>query len=357
MNNTIYFDESGNTGQDMLNQDQKVFVLASVNYNDDEQETLKKIFKVDYEIHFKNLKNSNAGRKKIIEFLNHDLIKEDHIIVYTTHKEFNVAAQITDILIEHVMHHNGFDLYQHGRNIAYANWIFYFGNFYWNKTLYNRLITEFVDMIRSKSEESITSFYTTANELLSTIIKEKEIVQPIVDSQKHIIDIMQSIDKFSIDVTFSTFLVLCDNWYKKTKKKIDVRFDESNQIRHYNYYLEHTRAIALKTPKTIEIGFDSRKITFPPQINSLKLVDSIHEFGVQCADLIASAISFMYNNEAGRFVSFSKQIQQSKLLELTNYNTLWPTSDVSAEALNMAEGKGINPVDFLANTLRNIPNK
>jgi hypothetical protein len=97
-------------------------------------------------------------------------------------------------------------------------------------------------------------------------------------------------------------------------------------------------------------------MTFPPQIDSLKLVDSKHEFGVQCADLIASAIAFMYNNETGRFAPFSKQIKQSKLLALTNNNTLWPTDDVSAEALDMTEGEGINPVDFLANTLLNIKN-
>lgn len=41
MANTIYFDESGNTGQDMLNKDQKVFVLASVNFNEDQQNILK----------------------------------------------------------------------------------------------------------------------------------------------------------------------------------------------------------------------------------------------------------------------------------------------------------------------------
>ncbi len=349
MKNNIYFDESGNTGQDMLNEDQKVFVLASVDFNEDEQKILADIFDTGHEIHFKNFKKSSKGRKKILEFLNHSLIDESHIMVYTAHKEFNVAGQITDILIETVMHHNGLDLYQHGRNIAYANWIFYFGNFYWNKALYTRFITEFISMIRLKTEESINTFYTTTEELLDSV-KEKNVVQPIVESKKYISDIMQSIDKYSIDVTFSTFLVLCDKWYKQTKNKIDVRFDESKQIRHYNYFLEHSQKIAEKTPETVEIGFDSRKMTFPPQINSIEMVNSKEEFGVQCADLIASAIAFMYNNEHGRFAPFSKQIQQSKLLQLSNSHTLWPTDDVSAEALDMENGEGINPVDFITST-------
>ena len=353
MKNIVYFDESGNTGQDMLNKDQKVFVLASVDFNEEEQKKLIDIFGTNNEIHFKNLKKSGKGREKILEFLNHSLIDESHIMIYTAHKEFNVAGQITDILIETVMHNNGFDLYQHGRNIAYANWIFYFGNFYWSKDLYKRLLEEFIRMIRLKTEESINIFYKIAEELLDSV-KEKNVIQPIVESRKHISDIMRSIDKYSIDVTFSTFLVLCDKWYKQTKKKIDVRFDESKQINHYNYFLEHTRKISEISPETVEIGFDSRKMTFPPQINSMEMVDSRNEFGVQCADLIASSIAFMYNNEEGRFAPFSKQIQQSKLLELSNSYTLWPTNEVSAEALNMKNGEGINPVDFITSTfLRN----
>ena len=56
-NKIIYFDESGNTGQDMLNADQKVFVLASVNYNIEQLNQLKSIFDNNHEVHFKNLKN------------------------------------------------------------------------------------------------------------------------------------------------------------------------------------------------------------------------------------------------------------------------------------------------------------
>lgn len=347
---TIYFDESGNTGQDMLNKEQKVFVLASVNYNDKELEEIKEVFEMSDEVHFKNLKNSSTGRKKIISFLNHKLIQEEHIIFYVAHKEFNVCGQITDLLIETVMFENGFDLYRHGKNIAYANWIYYFGNFFWDKTLYQDLIEKFVNMVRVKNVEAVNSFYIIASKLLDSV-KEKSVVKPIVDSERYITKIMESIDKYSIDVTFSTFLVLCDKWYKKSKNKIDVKMDTSKQIEHYKHYIDHTEKIAKMSPEVIEIGYDIRKITFPPQINSLEMVDSKNEFGVQCADLIASAISFMYNNENGKFAKFSKEIQESKLLQLSNANVLWPTHDVSPKALGMEDGKGINPIDFMYNNL------
>ena len=66
------------------------------------------------------------------------------------------------------------------------------------------------------------------------------------------------------------------------------------------------------------------------------------------ADLIASAVAFAYNNEEGRYQKFSKQIKDSKLFQLSNAQSIWPTDDVSPEALGMEEGEGINPLDFLA---------
>ena len=356
MANTIYFDESGNTGQDMLNKDQKVFVLASVNFNEEQQNTLKSIFDLRHEIHFKNLKNSNAGRKKILEFINHPLITEEHMYAYVVDKEFNVAGQITNYLIETVMYNNGYDLYQNGKNIAYANWIYIFGNHIWDKTLYNKFINDFVSMIRAKSVESINTFYLTANELLDSI-EEKSVLLLIIESHKYIEEILSSIDKYSIDVTLSTFLVLCDLWYKSLKLKLDVRFDESKQIRHYNDYLQHSMALAAEDPELKEIGYDIRKMTFPPQINSLELIDSQNDFGVQCADLIASAIAFMYNNENGRQAPFSKLIQQSKLLDLSNFHTIWPTDNVSPEALGMTNNDGVNPLDFLADNMGDLIKK
>lgn len=347
MKNTIYFDESGNTGQDMLNQDQKVFVLASVNYNEEEQKEIKKLFEIDGELHFKNLKNSGAGRRKIEAFLNSKWITEEHIILYYANKEFATCGQVVNLLVETVLHHKGYDIYLQGRHIAYTNWLFYFGNFYWNKHLFQKFLESFVAMVRTKDQAAINNFYTLTEELYNQI-DEKDILKPVKESKEHIDEIMAAIDRYSIDVTFSTFLVLCDKWSKQLNEKIDVRFDQSKQLEHYNQYIEKTLELTNLNKTAIEIGYDNRKMTFPHQINSVELVDSLEEFGVQCADLIASAVAFAYNNEEGRSQRFSKQIKGSKLFKLSNAQCIWPTDDVSPEALGMTEGKGINPLDFLA---------
>lgn len=343
----VYFDESGNTGQDMLNKDQKVFVLASVNFNDLELKKIENIFGEQQELHFKNLKKSIAGRSKIIKFLNHELISEEHVMFYVAHKELNVCGQITDQLIETVMFHNGFDLNIQGNNILFMNWIFYFGNFFWDKELYDQFTGSFVQMIRVKDQLSIDTFYNTVEKLLDSV-EEKTVLEPVIESRKYIEEILESADKYTIDVTFSAFLVLCDRWYKLYGTPLDVKLDTSKQIDHYADYLEHTRKIAAASANKVEIGYDERTLTFPPQITKLEMVDSKHEFGVQCADLIASSLTFMYNNPTGKFAPFAREIMESKLLQLSNAHVLWPSDNESLAALSKRDAEGINPNDFLA---------
>ena len=66
----VYFDEAGNTGQDLLNVDQPVFGLAANNFDDDTADSLVSCLhsSQSQEAKFKNLKKTQAGQNKIIKF-------------------------------------------------------------------------------------------------------------------------------------------------------------------------------------------------------------------------------------------------------------------------------------------------
>lgn len=341
----IYIDEAGNTGQDLLNQDQKVFILSSNNFNDFEINELKAIFQDSNELHFVKLKRSKKGREAIVSFLNHRLITERNIISVVAHKEFITAAQIVDKLIEPVLFDRDIDIYKSGENISYANFIFYFGNFFWDKELYNNMINSFIKMIRSKDKNDIDNFYKVVLQLYNTDTNNKELIDLILLSKRQINRILENANKFTIDVTLSSFYVLCDLWFKKTTQKLDIIQDNSKQIETQNEFIEFTKSINIE-PR--EIGYGSRKLVFPTQINSLKLVDSEEFSGVQISDLIASSLAFMYNNSNPKQEKFVEQIKESKLLQLANNHTIWPTKEVALEEFNMETGEGENIIDFLA---------
>lgn len=354
----IYFDEAGNTGADLMNPDQKAFILCSNNYTNEECKVLLDLFDNDDELHFVKLKNSQKGRESIIKLLNHELVNEKKVSIYVAHKELATVAQIVDQLIEPVLYNHDVDIYKYGLNIQWINYIFYFGNFFWDKNKYRDLLNDFVSMMRIKDQDSINVFYNTAKKLLDDIDEEyKKLLKPLVASEKIIDNILSNVDKFTIDVTFSCFLVLCNNWYKNLNEKFDVICDNSKQIEHYSDYIEFVKN--LKIPIQ-EVGYGSRKMTFPTQINEVKLKDSEQEINIQISDIFASSLAFMYNNKNSKQEPFVKKIQESKLLGLENFNTMWPSSDITPEDLDMEDASGISVVDFLASQFiiqENKPNK
>lgn len=342
----IHIDEAGNTGQDLLNKDQKVFVLASNNFSATEFEALISLFENKTELHFKDLKNSDKGRQSIIQFLNHPLITERNIICVAIHKEFATVGQIVDQIIEPVLFEEGIDIYKYGENISLTNFIIDFGNFFWDKLKYENLLSSFITMVRIKTNESIADFYKNAKLLFSSLkSKEKDLIAPILDSKKQIETILEGIDKFTIDVTLSSFYVLCDLWHKKSGRMLNIYQDNSKQIAYYKEYIEFTKSLNISKQ---EIGYGSRKVVFPTQIEKMELVNSDSHLGVQVSDLIASSLGFMYSNKNEKHKEFVKQIQNSKLLQLSNYHTAWHSAEVTPKDLDMETGDGQNILDFLA---------
>jgi hypothetical protein len=180
----IYIDESGNTGQDLLNSDQKVFVLASNNFSDSELEFFSTLFDKKNEIHFKKLKNSGSGRRSIINFLNHERITEKNIICSTAHKEYCTVGQVVDQLMEPVLFDKGFDIYKQGQIRSLISFIFHFDIFFWDKTLFKKRLFTFVEMIRKKTEKEIKDFYETANDLHKTLKpEEQQMLSPLIESK------------------------------------------------------------------------------------------------------------------------------------------------------------------------------
>ena len=62
---TIYIDEAGNTGSNVLNCNQPYFVLSAVHFTDAELVQLQKYIMYDKELHFVEMKKSTKGRNTI----------------------------------------------------------------------------------------------------------------------------------------------------------------------------------------------------------------------------------------------------------------------------------------------------
>jgi hypothetical protein len=351
----IFFDEAGNSGGNLLDKDQPCFTLASHDYTLKETQVLLaplKALSIARELHFKNLKKYQKFRNAIVDLFDHELIREDRIYHYFAHKQFMIAGQLVDLLVEPVMHKNGVDIYQYGSNLATANVLHILGTVVW-KSRYDLVCELFVKWVRSGELNDCVAFYEEVMELQSRTEPEfKDILQLIVLSSQHVRSITHAFDKYTLDAMLSCFIDHCNFWAKKYDKPFDITFDNSKQIEYWKDMIDF---LTHNLP-TGEVGFGSRKHRYPLLINSLKVTDSHGDPRLQLADLIASSINYVCNHWIkGTTDEFAERLQKTRLVNETIGNKMWPTKFVTPEQLDMTDPSGTNALDFIAEAALKYP--
>jgi len=354
----LYFDESGNSGGNLLDKLQPCYSLLSHNFSKDEtQELLARLQSLSNakELHFKNLKKYPKFKDAIIECLKHDLIQKDRVYFYYAHKPFMIGVQIVDQLIEPVMYEHGFNIYKTGYNIATSNMFYLMGTRLWDKLKFENMCNLFVRWTKANTEESCTAFYNSVDELYSvTKAEDGEILEMILASQRHLKSITSAFSTYSLDVTLSCFNAHCNFWAGIYGKPFDITFDNSKQI---DYWRDMIDFMTHNLPSA-EVGYGSRKHKYPLLINSLITRDSKDCHELQLADVLASSVNYL----AIQIINdtqddFSRQILSSKLFTSASGNSLWPGTEMSAQELDMTDDRGIDPLNFIAKAAKENPEK
>jgi hypothetical protein len=125
---TLYFDESGFTGYNLLDPLQPIFAIASADIAEDQaREILRDSFPRyrGTEFKFSNIWGSNS-RAGLLRFAAHLERLRDLAFIYMADKRFAVLTKIVDFLIEPYVTDGGYDFYADGFCWKYVNYI-YFG--------------------------------------------------------------------------------------------------------------------------------------------------------------------------------------------------------------------------------------
>ena len=347
----VYFDEAGNTGSNITNKVQPYFVLSSVCYTDDELRQIQNDVAYNGELHFMNIKSQWQGRGAIRRLLGHPLFDENHITFHLVNKTFAIYAFMVDMLIEPFMKFRlGENLYKNRSNVLLANCFYTFAEKASESDSTTAMFVSdmkngFEKMMRKQTQESIDDFYETVN-ILRTMTTEgfKDILNWLLPSQDMLEMILTDDKKYCLDITLSSLLVLTDHWHKKYDSKIDVVTDNSKQLYAKRDLIEQLMAIEGYQ----SVGYDTRKVTFPPQINNLNFVDSATSFGVQIADIVSSIVAFSFTGTKG-LKKFQQEMKDSKLLKFPCY----PLMPSSAKELSgdVDTSNDSDPLDFIVEKL------
>jgi hypothetical protein len=274
VNPKIAFDEAGNTGQNLLDPGQPVFVLASVHLS--KQDALKLCSRAGTagEVHFKKLKKSPEGRRIVLEILQTPLLSGPTVKVMVYHKPFMVTTKIVDILIEELARRNGIDLYERGGNLAMANLIHFATPVFCGRQNFERLQQAFVRMIRWKNREDIEAFYDSVARLYRHCSdKDYKSILATIAATRHIVGrVLANVEITDLDPAVPSFLVLCEAWDRELARPFQILHDCSKAIAFDKSLLERFMEPAVTDQEVLGAG--RRTVKLPLRATGITFVDS-----------------------------------------------------------------------------------
>lgn len=336
---TIYFDESGFTGYNLLDENQPIFSIASSMINPEKaKEILERSFP---QYHGKEFKFSNIwgsrNQRGLLEFSNLIEPHLDDLFVTSDNKRFVVLLKMIDFLIEPTYYESGLDFYKNRFAHKYSNTVYAILLHRTDDTLYRDLTDQYLLFSRNASNETLGIF---KRELIRMKSYASQLQTEVIDQ------FLVGVENFGLfnlfdnfkktnELQTSTMISIIVYWRSKCKGEFNVICDNSsNFLRN----LEMWKGITKNDNQTqIHSLGDGTHIELPLKVVNTTAVDSKDNYGVQLCDILAGLISKYGNsNTSERDKDFLKKVFESGAGKIVA-NGLRPQSsfiDKEAEATN-----------------------
>lgn len=350
----LYFDEAGYTGSNINDKQQPYFCLASFCINEVELQGVTELVRqllLEFdlpieELHFVRLKRSTAGRnfiKKLLLTLREYFVGD--VLVHVTNKEFATSCLVIDRLVEPLFHYNNVDLYSDKKNVIWACDLDLFLRKHPNQNQIVEFRRIFQDMILKGTEEEIEKFKNVVSDIMELTKSHnfRNMLLAILRALKAP-SWFETSDKFTLDVTMSSFVASLEYWRAKINLKFDIVFDNSKPIRSYS---EMINKLSDSTIPELMVGYDDRKHQYPLPVNNLELADSKDNIGLQIADILASAFCFIYNKQS-KLAKFKEELIGILIPKFVNYGIIYHQALSTLESLETIDSnEDIDSLDYV----------
>lgn len=284
---TIFLDECGYTGQDLLNPVQPLFTLASLNLSESECQDLKQLFFSNVqstELKYSSLSRRPKQQQMIIEFLKELSGKPELVKLSVAHKQYVLVTKMIEMIVEPVCQDSGINIYDRGGNISLANLMFYTLPVFGGVEFFQNLLKCFQDMIRLRTEEAYRNFF----EPLFTKQYSEDLDELLgffrashINFGHELLDIPDH-----LDIAVSSTFALMFEWRKDINDDIVLVHDASSAMAKEKKIWD---IIVNPNLSPIEVGYDRRKTQFPIRVVKTCSEDSKKWAGLQLVDILAGA--------------------------------------------------------------------
>jgi hypothetical protein len=288
---TIYLDESGYTGDDLMNADQRFFVVASSLIGDDEATAVLRRSFPRYqgdEFKFTNIWKRETHRNSLRAFAVEIPALADRVFLWIIDKRFCLLTKMLDYLIEPPINAAGFDFYaggyaqrymntahrdilRHGSEALYETSIAYWDAFARSPDTANlAALEQHIDQVANSTKPPLSSLYDFARKGLEFFKARTPHLEDFENSS---------------EIQLTSVLSSVIHWRQKMPDDFDIVHDESsNFLRQRDLWMTMLRDDYVAPP--IEIGNGSI-VEFPMRVRSMTSASSHKSAAIQLCDVLA----------------------------------------------------------------------
>lgn len=346
---TIYCDESGNSGERLIDSDQPFFVLASNDYGAAEAQALLEHVRSSQaaEPKFKTLRKSPDGIRRMTNLLADPRLNRFRVVIDVYHKRFMVVTKLVDLVAETLAHDMGVDLYQRGANIAMANMLYSCMPVFCGEEPTGRFLQSFVDLMRYRTDTHAQAYFEAGRVMVESSSNEdfKRDLFPFTE-RRLFESWFDVVGEMTLEPAIPALFQHINEWGKRKNSRFRVVHDNSKPVLASQD--DFRSMMAMTGEQSQQIGYDRRKFHFPLRATTLEQGDSSLLPQIQIADLCAGALNhFLKCQVAGHLDDLATAVRDLGCIEWV-INGVAPSTDVTPQDLGTDSEDGVNPVDAIA---------
>ncbi len=296
----IFFDESGFTGNDLLNDDQPVFVYASVAIKPTKAAHLVTEMVSRFptlqgiELKGSNLVSHSRGREAILWLIEKC---KDIACIAVANKKFALAGKFYEYIFEPVLQADNSLFYIVRLHRFIANFLYI--SFVAKVSTAETLLLEFQTLMRNQDttaiqrlfppQDKLISIENPLNQILAFILCHKDRIIQEIESLGHAGDVRKWVLELSTTCLFWTLSYWSDHF-----EILKVYCDDSKPI--VDSPAGFDAMVARQDIIYIKLGSDrERRLTFNLD-SPITCLKSKYSFGIQIADVLSCSIAYAFNH-------------------------------------------------------------
>lgn len=287
---TIYFDESGYTGYDLLNPDQPFFSVGSVNIGDVLAEEILKSSFPDYrgvEFKFTQLWASKRQRRNFLNFSSAVAKYQRDMFAYTCDKKFTLLTKAVDTLVEPILYDAGHDFYASNFNRGYVNMFHFCLSKFAGASFYNEVVGAYARFSRDPTEKTLAELSWKYSVMANSCPDEVKPFMEMLQMGTELYAEFNNLDrqKSSNDIQFTCILASIHYWHSRLPAEFEVVHDKSsNFFRKIEWWKQITSPEVAAAVVPIA---NQQTMNFPLNVVTTRAEDSANSRALQLSDVLA----------------------------------------------------------------------